>query len=221
MKAKYPNESNEYRAARNLLLQAEVELREKTEAVAVLRRAMPLGGEVPEDYVFHNLENERTKLSELFADHDTLLLYSYMFGPEMTEPCSMCTSILDGLESSLPTISNRCAFAAVISGSIEQANDVYQRKSWKNLTLLSAKSNTYNRDYFGELEDGSQIPMMNVFTRKNENIYHFWGSELVFEPAQGDPRHMDLLWPLWNALDLTPSGRGEEYPSVDGLIGNR
>ena len=62
MKAKYPNESNEYRAARNQLLQAEVELREKTETVTSLRRVMPLGGEVPEDYVFHNLENESIKL---------------------------------------------------------------------------------------------------------------------------------------------------------------
>ena len=216
MKAKYPNESNEYRAARNQLLQAEVELREKTEAVATLRRAMPLGGEIPEDYVFYNLGNESIKLSELFADHDTLLVYSYMLGPEMTDPCSMCTSILDGLESSLPTIKDKCGFAAVISGSVKQAKDIYQRKGWKNLSLLSAESNTYNKDYLGELKDGSQIPMMNVFTRKNGKIHHFWGSELVFEPSKNDPRHMDLLWPLWNTLDLTPSGRGHQYPNVDG-----
>jgi predicted dithiol-disulfide oxidoreductase (DUF899 family) len=216
MKAKYPKESNEYRAARNQLLQAEVELREKTEAVAVLRRAMPLGGEIPEDYVFHNLENMSIKLSELFGDHDTLLIYSYMLGPEMTEPCSMCTSILDGLESSLPSIIDKCGFAAVISGSVEQANDIYQRKGWKNLPLLSAQSNTYNKDYLGEIEDGSQIPMMNVFTRKDGKILHFWGSELVFEPSKNDPRHMDLLWPLWNTLDLTPEGRGKQYPNVDG-----
>ena len=218
MKAKYPNESNEYRAARNQLLQAEVELREKTEAVAALRRTLPLGGEIPENYEFHNLENKSIKLSELFADHDTLLLYSYMFGPDMTEPCSMCTSILDGLESSLPSVSNKCSFAAVISGSVEQANAIYQRKQWKNLSLLSAASCNFNKDYFGELEDGTQIPMMNVFTRKDARIYHFWGSELVFEPAKGDPRHMDLLWPLWNVLDLTPNGRGEQYPDVDGVL---
>ena len=218
MKAKYPNESNEYRAARNHLLQAEVELREKTEAVAVLRRAMPLGGEIPEDYVFHNLENMSIKLSELFGDHDTLLIYSYMLGPEMTEPCSMCTSILDGLESSLPSIKDKCGFAAVISGSVEQANNIYQRKGWKNLSLLSIDSNTYNKDYLGEIEDGSQIPMMNVFTKKESKIYHFWGSELVFEPSNADPRHMDLLWPLWNVLDLTPEGRGGQYPDVDGTF---
>ena len=218
MKAKYPNESNEYRNARNLLLQAEVELREQTEAVAALRRALPLGGEIPEDYAFHNLENKSIKLSELFADHDTLLVYSYMLGPEMTEPCSMCTSILDGLESSLPSIKEKCGIAAVISGSVEQANDIYQQKGWNNLLLLSAQHNTYNKDYLGEIEDGSQIPMMNVFTRKNGKTYHFWGSELVFEPAKGDPRHVDLLWPLWNVLDLTPDGRGKQYPDLNGTF---
>ena len=60
--------------------------------------------------------------------------------------------------------------------------------------------------------------MMNVFTRKDGKIYHFWGSELVFEPAEGDPRHMDLLWPLWNVLDLTSRGRGEQYPDVNGAF---
>jgi len=218
MKAKYPNESSEYRVARNQLLQAEVELREKIEAVAALRRSMPLGGEIPEDYVFLSRENERIKLSELFADHDTLLIYSYMFGSEMDEPCAMCTAILDGLESSLPSITDKCAFAAVISGSVKQAEAICQRKGWQNLSIFSGIFNSYNKDYFGELEDGAQIPMMNVFTRQNGKIYHFWGSELVFEPAKGDPRHMDLLWPLWNVLDMTPDGRGDQYPNLEGIF---
>jgi predicted dithiol-disulfide oxidoreductase (DUF899 family) len=31
-----------------------------------------------------------------------------------------------------------------------------------------------------------------------------------------DPRHVDLIWPVWNLLDLTPGGRGTDwYPSLD------
>ena len=216
MKANYPNESDHYRSARNELLKAEIELREKIEAVASLRRALPLGGEIPEDYTFHNLNNEAIRFPELFGEHETLLVYSFMYGPEMAEPCAMCAAILDGLESSLPTIKGKCAFAAVISGSVEQANTIYLQKGWKNFPLLSAASSPYNKDYLGELEDGTQIPMMNVFTKNDGNIHHFWGSELVFEPAVADPRHMDLLWPLWNALDLTPEGRGNHYPNLEG-----
>ena len=45
----FPNESGEYRRARNALLEQEVSLRRHTEAVATARRALPVGGKVPED----------------------------------------------------------------------------------------------------------------------------------------------------------------------------
>jgi predicted dithiol-disulfide oxidoreductase (DUF899 family) len=45
-----PGESDEYRPARDELLEAELELRRQTEAVAAQRRALPLGGEVATDY---------------------------------------------------------------------------------------------------------------------------------------------------------------------------
>ena len=49
---RFPGESAAYRAARNKLLEAEIDLRRRIEAVAEQRRNMPLGGEVPHDYVF-------------------------------------------------------------------------------------------------------------------------------------------------------------------------
>jgi len=34
----------------------------------------------------------------------------------------------------------------------------------------------------------------------------------VFVPPEGhEPCHLDLMWPLWNVLDLTPEGRGEDW----------
>src|SRR6185295_17629688 len=68
----FPNESAEYRTARNALLEAEIALRRQLEAVAAQRRALPPGGAVPEDYAFErigaNLRPEQVKLSELFCD---------------------------------------------------------------------------------------------------------------------------------------------------------
>jgi Bacterial protein of unknown function (DUF899) len=49
---RFPGESREYRAARDRLLDQEVELRRSMEAVAAARRELPPGGPVPEDYVF-------------------------------------------------------------------------------------------------------------------------------------------------------------------------
>ncbi len=49
---KYPNESTEYRIARNQLLEQEMGLRRRLEVVALERRGPPHGGLVSTDYVF-------------------------------------------------------------------------------------------------------------------------------------------------------------------------
>lgn len=54
------------------------------------------------------------------------------------------------------------------------------------------------------------VSIMNVFRRTDDGIFHHWGSELINRPMEsGHPRHMDMMWPIWNLLDLTPEGRGE------------
>ena len=52
MSITFPGESADYRAARDRLLEQEIELRRATEAVAAARRALPPGGVVPQDYLF-------------------------------------------------------------------------------------------------------------------------------------------------------------------------
>jgi predicted dithiol-disulfide oxidoreductase (DUF899 family) len=92
---RFPGETPSYREARNRLLEAEVKLRKNLEDVAALRRKLPLGGEVPQDYVFTqgapDLNDSTTvkkiRLSELFAPgKDALAIYSFMYGPAMKEP---------------------------------------------------------------------------------------------------------------------------------------
>ena len=90
-------------------------------------------------------------------------------------------------------------------------------RGWTRLRLVSTAGTTYNRDYHGETEDGSQIPSLNVFVRRGGKIHHFYNSELLFAPTpEGqDPRHVDPIWPLWNLFDFTPEGRGKDwYPKL-------
>ena len=116
----FPNESTEYRTARNALLDAEIALRRQLEAVAAQRRALPPGGEVREDYVFERIgihqRPEQVRLSELFGDYPSILLYSFMYGPERDEPCTGCTHILDGLDGSVFHADQR--FPAYIVGQV-------------------------------------------------------------------------------------------------------
>ena len=213
---RFPNESAAYRAARDALLRAEIELRRQTEAVAAQRRALPAGGEVPEDYVFEGEEGP-VRLSELFGDKDTLVLYSYMYGPDMAKPCPSCTSMLDGMNGQARHVGQQVALAVVARSPLERILAFTRPRGWTGLRLLSSAGNGYNAAYRGENPKGGQTPALNVFTRKDGRIRHAWCSELMFAPSDPgqNPRHVDTVWPLWNVLDLTPGGRGTDwYPQL-------
>ena len=218
---KFPNESKNYRIARNKLLSAEMALRRKIESVAALRRKLPTGGPVPEDYVFEELEGgnpRKVRLSELFTNGDTLLAYSYMYGPKMAKPCPMCTSMLDALEGNAHHIAQRTNLVVIAGSPIARIVEFTRRRGWDKLRLLSSAGSSYHRDYHGEGPDGSQWPMMNVFVRRKGVVRHFWSSELLAARTERgqNGRHVDMLWPLWNALDLTPEGRGGDwYPKLE------
>jgi len=213
--SKFPGESDAYREARNELLQAELDLRHKIEEVAALRRKLPPGGLIKEDYTFQSMAKEGVvpvRLSELFAPgKDSLVIYSYMFAPGAEQPCPMCTSMLDGLNAQAQHISQRTNIYAVAKSPIEKLTSWINDRGWKHLKFLSSYDNTYNADYLGENEQGSQMPMCNVFVKGDEGIRHFYGSEILYTPVEGQPRHVDLIWPLWNVLDLTPEGRGNDW----------
>jgi predicted dithiol-disulfide oxidoreductase (DUF899 family) len=214
---RYPNETPAYRDARNALLNAELDLRKRVEDVAALRRKLPLGGEIPEDYVFHDLSAKKVKLSKLFGKKDTLLLYSWMFAPKSKKPCPLCTSILDGWEGTAPHVTQRAALAVVGRASPKKLKALAKSRGWKNLRIVSSEKNDYNAHYLGERSPEEQYPMLNVFVRRDKAIHHFWGSELLFvKTGEGvDSRHVDQFWPLWHLLDTTPEGRGDFYPKLE------
>jgi predicted dithiol-disulfide oxidoreductase (DUF899 family) len=214
MSTSFPNETSAYRTARNNLLTTEIELRKQLETIAALRRELPNSGAIPEDYVFDKNTNQRVRLSELFkAGQQTLLIYNFMFGPKMPAACALCTSILDGLDGTAPHVMDQVSFAVVAKSPIGRIRDYAKERGWRNLRLLSSASNSYNHDYHGETEDGSQMPMLNVFVRREGKIHHFYGTEMLFAPRETgqDARHVDLIWPLWSLIDLTPEGRGKTW----------
>jgi predicted dithiol-disulfide oxidoreductase (DUF899 family) len=232
----FPGESPQYRAARERLLEHEIELRRAMEAVAAARRELPPGGVVPEDYVFQGPGVDGTpadvRLSELFAPgKDSLVIYSFMFprdpgdgrpGPADGQtallaleegPCPSCVALLDQLDGAAEHASQHLNLAVVAKAPLPRTLAFAQERRWLRLQLLSSAGNTYNRDYLAETADGAQRPMLTVFHRDGDVIRHFWSSELFYarsDPGQ-DPRHVGTLEPVWNLFDMTPGGRPPDW----------
>jgi predicted dithiol-disulfide oxidoreductase (DUF899 family) len=234
----FPGEPGDYRLARNQLLAAEIELRRMIERVAAQRRALPPGGAVPQDYVFEEADGRgEVRFSRLLEpDQDTLVIYSFMFprwsgdtrpGPAEGDtallplaetPCPSCTSILDSLDGAAPHLGRRLGLVVAAKSDPARIRTFARERGWRRLRLLSSRNNDYNRDYHAETPEGEQQPVLNVFTRDGNGFRHRWATELMFAPREEgeEPRHVDLIWPIWNVLDMTPGGRGED-PDFPGL----
>jgi predicted dithiol-disulfide oxidoreductase (DUF899 family) len=232
----FPGESREYRAARDRLLDQEVELRQTMEAVAAARRELPPGGRAPCDYVFQGAGADgapiEVRLSELFAPgKHSLVIYTFMFprdpddqtpGPTTGRtallplaegPCPTCAAFIDQLEGAADHVSQHVNLAVVAKTSPSRLLAFAEERGWRRLRFLSSATSTYNADYYAETPEGAQRPMLTVFHRDGDVIRHFWSSELFFAPTEPgqDPRHVGTLEPLWNLLDLTPEGRPRDW----------
>lgn len=213
---RFPNESPQYRQARQALLAEEIELRRHIERVAQMRRALPPGGEVTADYRFIG-ENGPVSLADLFADKSTLVIYTYMFGPQRERPCPMCTSLLSAWDGEARDIEQNVALAVVARSPIERLIAFKTERGWRNLKLYSDVNGVFSRDFHAVTPDGGDDAGLHVFTRRDGTIRHFWSAEMAgstADPGQ-DPRGAPDLMPLWTVLDTTPEGRRPDwYPSL-------
>jgi predicted dithiol-disulfide oxidoreductase (DUF899 family) len=236
MSITFPNESPEHRAARNRLLEREMELRRLTEAVAAERRALPPGGVVPEHYAFTESGCDGSvravTLSGLFAPgRDSLVVYNMMFpryakddrpGPANGStallpleegPCPSCVALLDQLDGAALHVEPKLNFVVIAKTSAARLSAFGRERGWRHLRLLSSAGTTFKRDYGGETPEGDQMPVLNVFHRDGDTIRHSWSSELLYAPADPgqDYRHVGTLEPSWNMMDFTPEGRPEVW----------
>jgi predicted dithiol-disulfide oxidoreductase (DUF899 family) len=214
-RAHYPNESAEYREARNALLAEEIELRRHVERVARQRRVLPPGGQLAKDFEFIS-ESGPISHSRLFGDKHTLMVYSMMYGPKRREPCPSCTSFLSAWNGIAVNFRERVAMAVTARSPIERLMEYKRQRGFGNLPIVSDLSGEYTRTYVNP--DDADVPGFSVFTRRDGVVRHFYSGEMsgtMADPGQ-DPRGGPDLDPLWLMLDLTPEGRGTDwYPKLE------
>ena len=210
-------ESAEYRDARKALLAEEIELRRHSERVAAMRRALPPGAPVAGDYQFKTEDGQVTDIAGLFAGQQTLIVFGFMFGPQRARPCPMCVNHLGPWDANAVDLAQKLSVVVVARSPIERLVAFKRERGWRHLRLVSDINDNYSRDYFSVLPDGDDVGSLNVFTRRDGTIRHFWGGELTDQTADPgqDPRG-DTHSPLWQLLDCTPEGRDPNwYPRLD------
>jgi predicted dithiol-disulfide oxidoreductase (DUF899 family) len=218
-----PNESPNYLAKRDELRLAEIELMRQRERVAELRRQLPEGA-VVQDYVFEegpasldagDTPTRAVRLSELFTGPNrAVVIYHFMYGKKQTNPCPMCTLIIDGWNGVAHHLAQNVDVAIVAAASPTALRAHARNRGWDRLRLLSCGAITFKYDLGSEDREGSQDSTVSVFTRGSAGtLRHFYSAH----PSMADDikeRGLDLLCPVYHVLDLTPQGRGDWYAEL-------
>src|SRR5690242_8610469 len=95
----------EWRAQREVLLAEEKELTRRSDELAKKRQALPWM-EVERDYSFETVDGTKS-LADLFDGRSQLMIYHFMFGPEWTAGCPVCSSIADTFAPQRPHMNAR------------------------------------------------------------------------------------------------------------------
>lgn len=208
MPVTFPNETPEYRAARNELLELEAEADRLQGEVAKARRSLPLGGVVPEDYPFERLAKngsiETVPMSQLFAVPDgPLIVYSMMFGPERETACPFCTAYLSNLDRAVGELKGKATFVVSARSPLPRLVDHAAANGWQNLVLVSDGTSSFHSDYGAmDNESDGDWPAFNVFLKDGDTVRHHWAREDGEDPTADG--FFDPIDPAANLLALVP-----------------
>lgn len=204
-----PGADDTYRRSRARLREAEIELRERIEAVAALRRGLP-PGPVVADYTFVE-DGNRVRLSELFAGNKPyLILYHLMYWAKEDGFCPMCSMWIDGFNAIAPHVMQRANFVIASRAPVDKLRAWGARREWHRLRLLSDDGPAFARDVDAEDAQGNPDSTIVVFAKDGDRVRHVYTAHPMLEDRE---RGIDLLCPVWHLFDLTPAGRGDWYPS--------
>ena len=134
----------EWKMEREALLEEEKELTRRSDELARKRRGLPWVP-VEKDYSFETDHGTRS-LAELFGGRSQLLVYHFMFGPDYTAGCPVCSSIADTLAPQVAHLKARDTTLLLASrGALEKLLGYRERMGWR-IDWVSSGGSDFNRD---------------------------------------------------------------------------
>ena len=205
-------------SARRALLEREKALTRLQEQVTAARQALPWV-KIEKTYTFDTPQGRKT-LAELFGGRSQLVVYHFMYGPQMKTGCVGCSFLADHVDGANQHLKHHdVTFVAVSRAPLATLQAYKERMGWK-FPWVSSEGSDFNYDFHvsftkGELAKGEVF--YNFEMTKNETMEDLHGTSVFFKDGNGDIYHTYSAYArgderslgtyMW--LDITPKGRDE------------
>jgi predicted dithiol-disulfide oxidoreductase (DUF899 family) len=194
--------AEEWQAAHAALLAKEKEATRARDALAAERRRLPRV-RIDKDYVFEGAGG-RARLPDLFEGRRQLLLYHFMFAPDVegwpTAGCNGCSMFVDQVGHLAHIHARDTSFALVSRAPYANIAAYRDRMGW-SLPWYSSAESDFNDD-FGVTTEAGETFGLSVFLRDDGEVFRTYFT---------NRRGVEALGSVWTFLDLTPLGRQESW----------
>jgi predicted dithiol-disulfide oxidoreductase (DUF899 family) len=228
--------ADEHLTARLELLAAEKEHTRRGDELARMRRALPWVP-IEKRYLFDTDEGEKS-LAELFDGRSQLLVYHFMFGPEWTLGCPVCSYWADSFDGGVVHLAHRDVTMMCVSRAPLDRIESYKHRMGWSFAWASSGRNDFNFDFrvsVRELDAGASqremerpapdrtdLPPYNFtkkpFAAENPGLSAFaLDGGVVYHTYSCYARGLDAFNVANQLLDRAPRGReGQAHPAPGG-----
>jgi predicted dithiol-disulfide oxidoreductase (DUF899 family) len=217
----------EWLAARGELLEREKELTRSSDDLARQRRELPWV-RIDEQYRFDTDDGEKT-LAELFDGRSQLLVYHFMFGPEYTAGCPMCSAGADTFDGAVTHLNARdVTFLCVSRAPLDRLQDYKRRMGW-TFPWVSSLGTDFNFDFDVSHTEEQLRPFLEGdvppvvahmaaacgtdpagYVAEGPGLSAFALSEgVVYHTYSTYARGLEIMLGFYPLLDRVPKGRDE------------
>ena len=205
----------DWRKGRIKLLKKEKAFTKLRDELSEMRRQLPWL-KIEKEYKFKSFGEEK-KFIDLFKDKSQLIVYHFMFAPNQTEGCKMCSFWADNFNSIIPHLKQRDVnFVCVSRGEVEKLEAFKKRMGW-DFEWFSSENSGFNFDFNVSFKAGEKseynyveytsenvkdLPGISVFYKdENNNIFHTYSCYA---------RELETFNTAYRFLDIIPKGRDED-----------
>jgi predicted dithiol-disulfide oxidoreductase (DUF899 family) len=192
----------EWQDAREDLLVKEKAATRARDALAAERRRLPMV-RIDKQYVFEG-ERGKASLLDLFEGRRQLILYHFMFAPDVegwpSAGCPGCSMVVDQVGHLSHLHARDTSFALVSRAPLQNILRYKKRMGW-TIPWFSSAGTDFNVDFGVTTAEGETFGL-SVFLRDGDDVFRTYFT---------DGRGVESLGSVWTFLDLTPFGRQEAW----------